>query len=105
MQVEAGLITQKHAKESNLRHALTQFLGIPSDEMLLDPNFNVLDRLDSEDIVLICSDGLTDMVEDNQIESILSEKASVKSKTEKLIKTALDNGGKDNVTVMTIKAI
>ena len=104
MQVEAGLITQEQAKESNLRHGLTQFLGIPSDEMILDPDFNVLDRIDSEDIILICSDGLTDMVDDNQIEAILSEKVSVKSKTEKLIKTALDNGGKDNVTVMTIKA-
>lgn len=105
MQVDAGLITQKQAKESNLRHGLTQFLGIPSDEMSLDPDFNVLDGIDSEDIILICSDGLSDMVDDNQIEAILSEKVSVKNKTEKLIKTALDNGGKDNVTVMTIKAI
>lgn len=105
MQVDAGLITQKQAKESNLRHGLTQFLGIPSDEMSLDPDFNVLDRIDSEDIILICSDGLSDMVDDDQIEAVLSEKVSVKSKTEKLIKTALDNGGKDNVTVMTIKAM
>lgn len=105
MQVDAGLITQKQAKESNLCHGLTQFLGIPSDEMSLDPDFNVLDGLDSEDIVLICSDGLTDMVDDGRIEAILSENISVKNKTEKLIKAALDNGGKDNVTVITIKAI
>ena len=105
MQVDAGLITPEQAKESHLRHGLTQFLGIPSDEMSLDPDFNVLDRIGSEDIILICSDGLSDMVDDNQIEAILSEKVSVKNKTEKLIKTALNNGGKDNVTVMTIKAI
>ncbi len=104
MQVDAGLITSEQAKESHLRHGLTQFLGIPSDEMSIEPDFNILDRINPEDIILICSDGLTDMVDDNQIEAILSEKVSVKNKTEKLIKTALDNGGKDNVTVMTIKA-
>lgn len=105
MQVDAGLITQEQARTSNLRHGLTQFLGTPSDEMSLDPDFNALDRFDSDDIILICSDGLTDMVNEIQIERILSEKTSVKNKTEKLVNTALNNGGKDNITVMTIKAI
>ncbi len=103
IQVDAGLITRKQAKESNLRFGLTQFLGIPPEEMRLEPDFNVLDDINSEDIILICSDGLTEMVDDNLIENILSEKTSAKNKTEKLINTALDNGGKDNVTVMTIQ--
>ncbi len=105
MQVDAGLITQEQARESHLRHGLTQFLGIPSDEMALTPDFNVLDNISPKDTILICSDGLTDMVDDSQIECMLSENLSVKDKTEKLLKTALDNGGKDNITVMTIKAI
>lgn len=103
MQVDAGLITREQARESNLRFGLTQFLGIPPEEMRLEPDFKVLDDIKSEDIILICSDGLTDMVDDNMIKNILSEKISVKNKAEKLINTALNNGGKDNVTVMTIQ--
>lgn len=104
LQVEAGLITSEQAKKSKLRHGLTQFLGIPHNEMIIDPDFYILDRTKADDIILICSDGLTDMVDDSQIEAVLSEKISLERKTEKLIETALKNGGKDNVTVMTVKA-
>lgn len=103
MQIDAGLITPEQARESKLRYGLTQFLGIPPEEMSLEPDFNVLDDINSEDIILVCSDGLTDMVDDKPIENILSENTSVKNKTEKLINMALNNGGKDNVTVMTIQ--
>lgn len=71
--------------------------------MRIEPDFNILDNTNFDDIILICSDGLTDMVEDNQIKKILSEKTSIKTKNQKLKNTALNNGGKDNVTVMTIQ--
>lgn len=105
MQVDMHLITKEQAKESQLRHSLTQFLGIPPEEMILEPDFSVIDITDSEDIFLLCSDGLTEMVDDGQIEKILSADAPLKIRTENLVKAALDNGGKDNITVMTIKAV
>lgn len=56
------------------------------------------------DIVLLCSDGLTNMLEDEEIGSILREKASIEEKAQKLIEAANDNGGRDNIAVIIIDA-
>lgn len=103
IQIDAGLLTRDQARESNLRYGLTQYLGMNSDEMIFAPNIYILNRIGPEDFILICSDGLTDFVDDGRIEKILSENVSLKNKTEMLIKAALNNNGQDNVTVMTIK--
>lgn len=55
------------------------------------------------DVYLLCSDGLSDMVEDAQIEAILRQKTDPKEAASELVKAALDNGGRDNVTVMIVK--
>jgi protein phosphatase len=52
------------------------------------------------DIFLLCSDGLTDMVENADIEIMLASAESLEQKVERLISTALEAGGKDNVTVI-----
>ncbi|MDO4302424.1 MAG: Stp1/IreP family PP2C-type Ser/Thr phosphatase [Bacillota bacterium] len=56
------------------------------------------------DIVLLCSDGLTNMLEDEEIGRILREKASIEEKAQKLIEAANDNGGRDNIAVIIIDA-
>ena len=60
-------------------------------------------RIKPGDIILMCSDGLTGMVSDDKIKAILELDISIKEKCEMLIKTANDNGGKDNVGVVLIK--
>jgi protein phosphatase len=52
------------------------------------------------DRVLLCSDGLTDMVEDDVITRILSEATQSKDACQRLVQQALENGGRDNVTVV-----
>ena len=54
------------------------------------------------DRVLLCSDGLTDMLEDEQIRRIIDKKKDVRSAAEKLVKAANDNGGRDNIAVIVI---
>lgn len=59
--------------------------------------------LSDEDIVLMCSDGLTNMLRDEEIADILSEDISLEAKTNKLIDRANENGGKDNIAVILIR--
>ena len=57
-------------------------------------------RLFDGDRILLCSDGLHDMVEDEEIAEILKRERASNPGCEALVKSALDNGGKDNVTVV-----
>lgn len=54
-------------------------------------------------MVLLCSDGLTNMLEDKEIEEILKDKGSMKDKADRLISAANKNGGKDNIAVVLIE--
>lgn len=79
--------------------ALTQFLGIEEDEFVQEP---YIDRLDivKGDIYLLCSDGLTDMVPEEEIRNILDKAKSIESAENKLLYTALEHGGRDNITLI-----
>ncbi|MDD3219246.1 MAG: serine/threonine-protein phosphatase [Lachnospiraceae bacterium] len=79
--------------------ALTQCIGIPKEELTLEP-YIAKGTLAAGDKFLICSDGLTDMVSEHEIVSILSSGLSVTGKTEYLLEQALKNGGRDNITVV-----
>ena len=77
---------------------LLQYLGIPETELLLEPGLS-FQRPEPGDRYLICSDGLTDMIEPDKLEKIL-RKAPFPLAGRILMKTALDNGGRDNVTLI-----
>ena len=90
---------ERHLNCLSSKSGLTQYLGLDPEEVLLDPH--ILKRnIESGDIYLLCSDGLTDMVSDYDIHSILSDDSDICQKTEKLINSAISNGGKDNITVI-----
>ena len=59
--------------------------------------------LKPEDIVLMCSDGLTNMIEDKDILEIVRTEGDLKTKADLLIKTANENGGKDNIAVLLMQ--
>ena len=62
-------------------------------------------ELQKGDIVLMCSDGLTNMIEDEEILEILKREKGLEHKAEELIKTANQNGGKDNIAVVLMEQI
>lgn len=78
---------------------LTQHLGIFPNEMELSP-YNSREPAQTGDRFLICSDGVTDMVPEEEIAAIVNGEASLEKAAEQLLKTALDNGGKDNTTLI-----
>ena len=94
---KAGKIPQDDVKSHRMRHVLTNYIGSPGD--VIHAEFNRVDLVDG-DRLLLCSDGLTDLVDDRQIAAILSEFEGAAAASEALIAAALDAGGRDNVTVI-----
>lgn len=97
-------ISEDHVSASfgGRKPPLSQNLGIPEEELEIEP-YTALLEVSPGDEFLICSDGLTDMVGEEQIaETLLFEKTE--DAADKLITAALENGGRDNVTVIVCRA-
>lgn len=80
---------------------LLQNLGIPPEELVIEP-YLARGSYNNGDIYLICSDGLTDMVSVDEITNVLVSKP-IKKAIKLLLDRALENGGKDNTTIILCK--
>lgn len=80
---------------------LSQNLGIPPSELVIDP-YLARGVYNDEDVYLICSDGLTDMVSVEEITDVLISEP-IEDATTLLLEKALTNGGKDNITIILCK--
>jgi PPM family protein phosphatase len=97
MLADEGLIRQQDVARHRLRHVLTSALGGSHSQVRAEIERSTLadgDRL------LLCSDGLTDMVEDAEIADVLRHEVRSEEACRLLVDRALANGGKDNVTVV-----
>lgn len=101
--VRSGQITKEEARTHKLRHQLLQHLGIFEEEMMLEPEKKEGLALEEGARYLICSDGLTDMVTDEEIKKILSSVNDIVEAANTLLNMALERGGKDNTTVVLIE--
>ena len=94
---DSGAITQDEAETSPYRHVLTSALATRGAFVQVDLKRW---RLQDGDQVLLCSDGLTDMVPDETIARVLEESRTSAQGCRRLLDLALENGGRDNVTVV-----
>ena len=94
--VDTGQLTASEAASSRLRHVLTNALGGSDEHVEVDVD---LLTLEDGDRLLLCSDGLTDVVDDATIASTLGERGPAADACARLLQRALDGGG-DNVTVI-----
>lgn len=94
--VDLGQLSAEEASRHRLRHVLTRSLG--GSERGAEGDFQRAQLADG-DQVLLCTDGLTNMVDDATIGSVLREASSSNEACKTLVAKALENGGKDNVTV------
>ncbi|HXE40040.1 MAG TPA: Stp1/IreP family PP2C-type Ser/Thr phosphatase [Azonexus sp.] len=99
-QMDAGLITAEQAATSSNKNLVTRALGV-EDAVLLEVNEH---KVEPGDIYLMCSDGLSDMVDDGGIARILASEVTLEQKVVQLIDTANANGGRDNISVMLAQA-
>ncbi len=99
-QLDSGMISQADARVSLNRNLVTRAVGI-------DENVEVevhVHEVQRGDIYLFCSDGLNDMVEDDDIADIVRTfKSNMPLMATQLIQAANDNGGRDNVSVILVK--
>ena len=98
-QIDQGLITEAQARSHSMRNIILRAVGVrpsPALDTLRGPIF-------SGDIFLLCSDGLTDLVDDPLICEVLSHNGNLEKKTAELVELAKQAGGKDNITVVLAK--
>jgi len=101
-QIDAGLMTPQQARASKKRNLVTRACGI-------DPNVTPevhTHAVQPDDIYLLCSDGLYDMVSDENIMNIISSlKANLPLAAKQLVQQANDNGGRDNISVILVRVL
>ena len=96
-----GIITNEEMQHHARKNEITRALGLKSDVEPDVPDAPLL--LKNGDTILMCSDGLSDMVNDKQIQEILATIPNVKEAGKILLNTALNNGGKDNISLQMIR--
>lgn len=91
----------REKNDSGRKPGLTQHLGMDLAEMTLEP-YITDEVIEAEDKYLICSDGLTDMVPLKEIEEVMLQNFSPKKCSHNLMKRAMENGGRDNITIIVL---
>jgi protein phosphatase len=97
--IDAGELTEEQAAQSERRNIILQALG-PDARIRVDVTYQDLAR---GDILVICSDGLSGQLKREEIGAVVSQAASVADACERLITTANERGGPDNITVVVVK--
>lgn len=101
-QIKSGLITPEQAKYSNNKNLVTRALGIDPEVELELHEYDV----EVGDLYLLCSDGLSDLVEDEEIQlTLTSLSANLELAANQLVQMANDNGGKDNISVILARVL
>ncbi len=99
-QIDSGMISKADARMSQNKNLVTRAVGIDA-EVEAEVHVHEVKR---GDIYLLCSDGLNDMVEDDDIaDTVKMLKSNLPLLAKQLIQTANDNGGRDNVSVILVK--
>ena len=98
--VSMGKITKEEAKHHPKKNFITRAMGA-EETVKVDVNI----RPYNGETILLCSDGLVNFVDDEEIKDIVQKRGSLKKKTEQLVNTANSRGGKDNITALIIKGI
>lgn len=94
--VDRGEISKEEAEHHPIKNYITRALGVDN---IIAVDFDYYD-FKKGDTLLVCTDGLTNMVSDEEIEQILENEENC---AETLINRAIENGGKDNITAVIIK--
>ncbi len=99
-QIDAGLITPEQAAFSANKNLVTRAVGV-EDTVLLETHQH---DVQAGDVYLLCSDGLSDMLEDPTIAQVLQAHDSLDASSGALIDAANDAGGRDNISVILVRA-
>ena len=99
-QIDAGLITPEQAVFSGHKNLVTRAVGV-EDIVLLETH---LHAVEPEDLYLMCSDGLSDMLRDHQIAEVMAQHQTLPDMGAALVAAANEAGGRDNIAVVLVRA-
>lgn len=99
--VRMGGIDRESARNHPDKNIITRAIG--ARDYIEADFFNL--ELQTGDMVLLCSDGLTNMMDDETIHQILTSDGSLEDRVEELVRTANQNGGKDNISVVVVEPL
>ncbi len=97
--VQSGTISREDAKRHPDKNIITRALGT---ERYVDADFFDYNPSDGE-VIMLCSDGLTEMVDEDDIKSIVNGAESLEAAAKALVDTANRNGGVDNITIAALR--
>lgn len=100
--VEAGLLTHEEARKDPRSHQLSQHLGIPPEEMQLSLHQQENIPFAKGDVLLLCSDGLTEGLEESEIIRLIEQQPDSPDLASSLTAAALASGSRDNITALTV---
>ncbi len=98
---QMGVIKKEQIKTHPHRNKLTQYLGLAPEELQLNP-FRMQLKAKNNERFLVCSDGVTDMLSDEEISKILKMSKTPSAAAKILIDRAKVNGGRDNITAIVV---
>jgi protein phosphatase len=99
-QLDSGMISKEEARVSQHKNLVTRALGI---DARVEPEIHSYD-VRRDDVYLLCSDGLNDMVPDEEIRlTLMTLQSDLKLAATQLVQAANDNGGRDNISVILVK--
>ena len=100
-----GLLEAGSKEFAQKSHEIIRFLGEAETHQYWKPSHSPIFPLEHGDLFLLCSDGLTDMVSDDEILYLLQNAGDCHSAAQSLVDKAMENGGKDNITVMLVRIL
>ena len=101
-QIDSGLITKEDARSSHNKNLVTRAVGIDPD---VEAEIHTYD-VQEGDIFLLCTDGLNDMIEDDEIQmTLIALRSNLELTAQQLVQAANDAGGRDNVSVMLVRIV
>jgi protein phosphatase len=99
--VRMGEMDRREARQHPDKNIITRAVGVTET---VEVDFFEVD-LAKEDEILLCTDGLTNMVDDTTIYRIMTETQDIETQVKNLVRTANDNGGRDNITAVVIRPL
>ena len=97
--LKEGRINKEQARTHRQRHGLTEALGVTKE---VEPDISVRPWDESSGCLLLCSDGLTEMIEDEEILAIVDSSSNPQQACSNLVAAANQKGGVDNITVILV---
>ena len=98
---EEGVLEREEARTHYKKNVITKAIGVADDKTSTPDIFEI--EVENGDKLLLCSDGLTNMVEDYDIKKIVKDNDSIEDAVRELIRQANENGGKDNISAILIE--